>query len=251
MQPLAASMAQTIVKSKLKSVVVLDFVGPEKKFTELGRTLAEKLSADLAKSSDQVSIAERGRIAENLARKGLAPQSVTTVDIATWVAGDLGVQSVVFGTLAVSGDRISIEVDCYSVKSGKWINGFKTASSISDEMRKLLSQTVEYPTPESDSGIPAAAKNGYTFPNCSYCPQATYTDAAVKDRVQGSVILTVVVGTDGKADDIVVKKPLRDGLTEKAIEAVRSWKFIPALGPDGKPAAVRQAIEVTFHLFTM
>ena len=62
------------------------------------------------------------------------------------------------------------------------------------------------------------------------------------------MILTVVVGTDGKADDIVVKKPLRDGLTEKAIESVKSWKFIPALGPDGKPAAVRQVVEVTFHL---
>ena len=163
-------MAQTIVKSKLKSVVVLDFVGPEKRFTELGRTLAEKLSADLAKSSDQVSIAERGRIAENLARKGLAPQSVTTVDIATWVAGDLGVKSVVFGTLAVSGDRLNIEVDCYSVKSGKWINGFKMGSSISDEMRKLLSQNVEYPTLESDSGIPAASKNGYTFPQMCLLP---------------------------------------------------------------------------------
>ena len=57
----------------------------------------------------------------------------------------------------------------------------------------------------------------------------------------------VVVGTDGKADDIVVKKPLRDGLTEKAIEAVKSWKFTPALGPDGKPAAVQQVIEVMFR----
>jgi protein TonB len=251
MQPLAASMARAIAKSRQKSVVVLDFVGPEKISTELGRTLAEKFSADLAKSSDKFLVIGRERIAENLAKKDLATLSVTNIDIATWVAGDLGALSVVFGTLAASGDRLGIEIDCYGVKSGKWIDGFKTASSISDEMKKMMSQTIEYPTPASDSGLPAPGKNGYTYPKCVYCPQAVYTNEAVKDRLQGTVILKALVGTDGKADDIVVKKPLRDGLTEKAIEAVKSWKFTPALGPDGKPAAVWQAIEVTFHLFSM
>lgn len=251
MQPLTANVASAIAKSKQKSIVVLDFVGPNNKFSELGRTLAEKFSADLAKSSYKFSVLERGRITESLAKKGLTPDNVRDADVALWVAEDLGVRPVVFGALAESGDHLSVEIDCYSVKSGKRIDGAKTTWLISDEMRKLVSQIVEYPKPESDSGIPTAAKNGYTFPNCAYCPQAAYTGEAVKDRVQGTVILKVVVGTGGKADDIVVKKPLRDGLTEKAIEAVKSWKFTPALGPDGKPAAVQQVIEVTFHLFSM
>jgi TonB family protein len=58
------------------------------------------------------------------------------------------------------------------------------------------------------------------------------------------------VGVNGQADDIVVKKSLPDGLTETAIAAMKSWKFSPALGPDGKPAAVRQVIEVTFHIYS-
>ena len=115
-------------------------------------------------------------------------------------------------------------------------------------MQKLLSQTVEYSEPDSDSGIPAAGKNGRTYPKCVYRPHAAYADEAVKNRVQGTVILTVVVGPDGKASDIVVRKPLPDGLSEKAIEAVKAWRFDPALGPDGKPAAVHQVIEVTWHL---
>lgn len=117
-------------------------------------------------------------------------------------------------------------------------------------MRKLMSQAFEYPVPDSYSGIPVSGKNGYTYPKCVSCPQAAYTAEAVKNRVQGTVILTDVVGPDGKADDIVVRKPLRDGLSEKAIEAVKSWKFDPALGPDGRPAVVRQVIEVTWHLYT-
>jgi hypothetical protein len=39
------------------------------------------------------------------------------------------------------------------------------------------------------------------------------------------------------------------GLTAQAIEAVKKWRLSPATGPDGKPAAVRQIIEVTFKLF--
>jgi hypothetical protein len=38
-----------------------------------------------------------------------------------------------------------------------------------------------------------------------------------------------------------------NGLTEMAIEAVQTWKFKPALGPDGKPAAVRRMVEMNFH----
>jgi TonB family protein len=70
---------------------------------------------------------------------------------------------------------------------------------------------------------------------------------AIKNHTEGTVVLTVVVGADGKAHDIVVVKPLPDGLTEKAIEAVQSWRFNPAKGPDGNPAAVREMIEVKFR----
>ena len=64
-----------------------------------------------------------------------------------------------------------------------------------------------------------------------------------------SVEMIAIITQDGRATDIHVAKGLGRGLDEKAIEAVRTWRFRPALGPDGKPAAVRQTIEVTFHLY--
>jgi hypothetical protein len=160
MQPLVAIMAGAIAKHK--TVAVFDFVRPGYSVTELGRSLTEKFSADLAKSSRGVIVTERGRIAESRANKGLSSLSVSDVDTALWAAGDLGVESFVFRTPTVTGDRLGIGMDCYSVRSGKSIHSAKTAGSISDEMRKLMSQTVEYPKPDAFTGIPTPGKNGYS-----------------------------------------------------------------------------------------
>src|SRR5271155_5092470 len=98
-------------------------------------------------------------------------------------------------------------------------------------------------------GYPSAGTGGYGYPTCIYCPRPDYSDAAVKAKYQGTVILMVVIGPDGRAIDIHVSKGLGLGLDEKAIEAVRSYRFKPAIGPNGKPAAVSAPIEVTFRLF--
>lgn len=98
-------------------------------------------------------------------------------------------------------------------------------------------------------GYPNAGTGGYGSPGCLYCPQPQFSDEAVKAKYQGTVVLVAVITADGRATDIHVSKGLGLGLDEKAVEAVRTWRFRPALGPDGKPASVRQTIEVTFHLY--
>jgi periplasmic protein TonB len=98
-------------------------------------------------------------------------------------------------------------------------------------------------------GYPNAGTGGYGSPACLYCPQPQFSDEAVKAKYQGTVLLIAVITADGHATDIHVAKGLGLGLDEKAVEAVRTWRFRPALGPDGKPSAVRQTIEVTFHLY--
>jgi periplasmic protein TonB len=98
-------------------------------------------------------------------------------------------------------------------------------------------------------GTPNAGTGGYGTPQCLYCPRADYSDEAMKVKVQGVVELIAVITPDGKVTDVHVAKGLGLGLDEKAIEAVRTWRLKPALGPDGRPASVRQIIEVTFQLY--
>lgn len=100
------------------------------------------------------------------------------------------------------------------------------------------------------NGIPTAGEKGYTQPKCNYCPDPQYSDVGFKAKVQGTVILDVVVSPDGKAHYVRLLKGLGYGLDQEAIKSARDvWRFKPALGPDGKPAAVRMLIEIDFHLY--
>ncbi|HUA02093.1 MAG TPA: energy transducer TonB [Candidatus Aquilonibacter sp.] len=98
-------------------------------------------------------------------------------------------------------------------------------------------------------GVPSEGTGGYGYPTCLYCPHADYSDEAMKVKVQGVVELMAIITADGRVTDVHIAKGLGFGLDEKALEAVRTWRLKPAMGPDGKPAAVRAPIEVTFQLF--
>jgi periplasmic protein TonB len=89
---------------------------------------------------------------------------------------------------------------------------------------------------------------GVSAPREIYAPEPEYSEEARKVKQMGVVVLRLVVGPDGNPRDIQVVRALGLGLDEKAIEAVRKWRFDPAR-KDGKPVAVAVNIEVNFHLY--
>ena len=85
-------------------------------------------------------------------------------------------------------------------------------------------------------------------PSCIYCPDPLYTEEARNAKIQGTIVLSAVIGADGHATKIKVVKSLGHGLDEKAAEAVETWRFKPAFGPNGNPVATITTIEVIFRL---
>ena len=73
-------------------------------------------------------------------------------------------------------------------------------------------------------------------------------DKARLERLQGTVLLDVTVTQDGRAINIVVIKAPADTLGQKAVEAIKSWKFKPSVTKEGQIVASRVQIQVTFHL---
>ncbi len=73
-----------------------------------------------------------------------------------------------------------------------------------------------------------------------------YTDEARLAKLEGSVLLSLVVGADGQPRDIQVARPLGLGLDESAVENIRAWQFKPGTR-SGTPVAVFVNEEVFFH----
>jgi len=88
-----------------------------------------------------------------------------------------------------------------------------------------------------------------TQPTCLYCPTPMYTDEARETKVQGMVTLLVLVSVDGRAADMRVTKGLGAGLDERAVQAVRGWRFAPARDASRRAVATWITIEVMFRLF--
>jgi periplasmic protein TonB len=88
---------------------------------------------------------------------------------------------------------------------------------------------------------------GVSQPQIIFKVDPEYSEEARKAKYSGTVLLAVVVDTEGHARDIHVVKSLGMGLDEKAMEAVEKWKFRPGM-KGGQPVNVRATIEVNFRL---
>ena len=110
-----------------------------------------------------------------------------------------------------------------------------------------VQQSLPAPSGETSGGPFSSGKNGVGYPSCVYCPDPAYTEEAIRAKFHGSVVLQVIVGPDGLPTNIQTLKTPGLGLDEKAIEAVRKWRFKPALGPQGNPVAVITPIVITFR----
>ncbi len=85
-------------------------------------------------------------------------------------------------------------------------------------------------------------------PTIIYRERAKYTEEARANKIQGTVVLSVVYTFDGRITDIRVVRGLPDGLSESAIEAAKKIRFQPAVKA-GQPTSVRGNIEFNFTLY--
>jgi TonB family protein len=89
--------------------------------------------------------------------------------------------------------------------------------------------------------------DGVTPPRVLSKTEPEYSEEARDAKIEGALLLSVVVGTDGLAHDISVVRGLGAGLEEKAVEAVEKWHFRPG-ELNGEAVPVQAQIEINFRL---
>lgn len=281
---LATRMAGAIDKAKPTTILVFDFVGPgagpefavtdfpppatqqqEKKkkkkkkkskkpdmknrwptVSVLGQRLAADFTTALAQSLPGVKVQTWGDLHRTLPSDDYASDLVRDVATAWWIAQTHKIDLFVWPHLEEAPNGgIKLQVVCYRVSDGQSLIGLNTKMSLTPPVQQMSETAVHYAW---HSDTPTAAQTGYTYPRCEHCPEAKYSDEAVAHKAQGTVVMEVIVTANGRADEIRIVRALPFGLTEEAISAVQKWQFEPALDEHGNPVAVRQVIEVTFHI---
>jgi protein TonB len=96
-------------------------------------------------------------------------------------------------------------------------------------------------------GGPYRPGSGITPPSIQREVQPDYTDEARRRAIQGDVVLEIVVRADGSVGSVRLLQGLGSGLDQRAMDAVRQWKFNPAKRY-GAPVDVLVEVAVGFKL---
>ena len=96
-------------------------------------------------------------------------------------------------------------------------------------------------------GGPYRPGSGITAPSLMREVKPVYTEEGRRRSVEGDVVMEVVVRADGSIGTVRVLQGLGAGLDQRAIDAVRQWRFSPARRY-GTPVDVLVEIAVEFRL---
>jgi len=85
-------------------------------------------------------------------------------------------------------------------------------------------------------------------PKLVYAPDPEFTEKARRAKYQGVCVISTVVDAQGNPTQVQVVRRLGMGLDKKAVEAVKKYRFTPAMRL-GNPVAVEVKIEVNFRIY--
>jgi TonB family protein len=241
---LAHRMADSFAQSKQKSVAVFAFVAPDDA-EALGQKLAGDFQQALVKSAHGFRVVARSQLLDILGKTSALSASVDDADTAAWFLRDSDVDTSILGTVSKDEAGLQVSVRAFRVRDAKQIAEFETLVPLTDGLKQLVGKTAG----REFANWPRGGKNGYSSPTCVSCPQPQYTGRPLGRVVEGTVVLEISVDENGRARHIRIKKAMLDGLTETALAAVQKWRFIPATGPDGKVAPLRESVTVSFHFY--
>jgi TonB family protein len=103
--------------------------------------------------------------------------------------------------------------------------------------------TLSFTLPKGDN-----PDNAITPPIAIYKPRPGYSKEAKDAKLQGIVILEVMIAADGTVSDVKVTKGFDKGMDENAAQTVKKWKFLPAMKA-GKPVPYKNEVAVSFKIF--
>ena len=157
-------------------------------------------------------------------------------------AGAIGADVLITGVVGQEQQGSILAITVLRVSTGEKVEQLETTIPPMDPSASLVNQFVH------PLGPIYLGQDGVSAPSCTYCPTPLYSDQARMEKIQGKVVVTVVINSEGQPTKIWETRGLPEGLTQQAMRTITSWRFRPARNASGKPVSVIVPVDVAFHL---
>jgi TonB family protein len=249
-EALASRTAQRFAKTHQQHLFVAGLEGCELD-PQLCNLFEASIHAKVENMVPGIHFVKRENVINILEGRGFIALDACFSDVLKAVATSAGADILVTDTLEWQNDGYELISEVYDPVQGKKLEQFRTR--IARPAADSGGEPLVFKDPESGASViifrgKPPRSPAIENPMCERCPNPSYTPEAQANRIQGRVLLLATVTEEGLVEHIGVIDGLGDGLTDQALEAVRSWHFKPAIGKDGKPFATRVPLEVTFRL---
>ncbi|HEX7698171.1 MAG TPA: energy transducer TonB [Candidatus Acidoferrum sp.] len=179
---------------------------------------------------------------ETLDKNKLTPADLCSSEALKKLPLDLSIDILVLGSIEESADAYTMQMKALHVPCGATLD----THSISFQKTKfLVSLTAPFP-PKTQFPVYRAGVNGVSSPVCRYCPNPSFTDYAIREKVRGKSVIDVLISPKGRIVDSHLLTQLGFGLDEQCIRNLQEWQFKPAAKPDGTPVYAITQVEITF-----
>lgn len=261
---LAALTAQKLRTARLvekePKVLVMDFFrNSPGTSSQMGSFLAARFAESFSAYSSGLQILDHAVLHDFLLENWTTLEDLKSNEICLAVARQLGATGAILGNLTEKKDQIelTLHLEGFGPTENEddifaWRERTVTFP-LTDELHAALYQAGPSYSRKADEipqepGVYRAGVDGVTSPECVYCPNPDYSDAARSAKFQGTVTLSVVVTVEGEVRDIYVLKGA-PFLTAQAIKATKNWRLKPGQ-KYGNPVPVRVSVETTFRLLS-
>jgi len=258
-EDIAHQLADKLDDPDKKAVLVLDMSTPEYPWLPFGASLADQVSAALAKTSHDLQVVDRVQLKAALDAQHFSPKDEFQFKNAIALGKSLGASTLVLGSFGAAENGIGVTVVGYRLaefdvpRSNRFMVGMVFGRiDLTPEIASQLDVPLDSLRPRD--GIARAGVGGVSIPSCVKCtpPSMHVPDIDLQGFLRdkggaGTIVMQLIITAEGHVAQVTVAQSIGYGIDEQYAKAAKDFEFKPAVDADNKPVSVRTPFTMTMN----